>query len=525
MVYTLPRMTAIVVRQDWDNDGNFAGTYDDVSADTLPGVSIELGRDQGRVTGGPMVPKASWTLLNESRRYATEYSGSPLHGKLQPGHLCQISRFVGDDLVAMNATDTAMDSSDALMAGYSQPSIFTGRTDTPTEHYQLGQRTVDVPAYGMIQRLVNTLITYTNAGLLTLTTGQAMVEVLTAAGLSAADWVIDQDAIDNGYSLRHFYVDNEPAWDVCKRIWATSGPPSALYEDAYGKIHFEGRNYRTITTRCLTVQQTFSDLSSRLYFTDLEYEPSYLSVINDMTIDVEQRAAQQAGKVWEYGSSVTITNSATVDLIANVSDPLIALQTPVVTTDFLISFGSLTSVTLTQLSPLTYRIRLVAGGSGAVVTGITGNTGIQLQAEAVPVVSRNRVTGTFDVAPSQAAYGKHKPPDEISGAIWKDISEAHAAAIVDGYLVAYQAPRAIARVVLENATGALLYEMLSRQISDRIHVADSWSGVSLDMTIEKIQHEITTDNLHRVTFHCERVVELGWARWDVGRWDVDKWGQ
>jgi hypothetical protein len=73
----MPRLTPLFVRLDWDDDGTYTGTYDDVTADTLPGVSIELGRDQGRVIGGPKVPKASSKLLNESKRYATEYSGSP----------------------------------------------------------------------------------------------------------------------------------------------------------------------------------------------------------------------------------------------------------------------------------------------------------------------------------------------------------------------------------------------------------------------------------------------------------------
>jgi hypothetical protein len=273
------------------------------------------------------------------------------------------------------------------------------------------------------------------------------------------------------------------------------------------------------------VQQTFTDTATELYFADLAYAPSYDSVVNDMTIEVQTRATQVSQKVWEYGTSVSVGAGITVDLLAIVNDPIIDIHPPVVTTDYLLAGTALASLTVTQLSPYTYRIRLVGGAGAATIAPIVGNSGIQLRAAPVPVISRSQVMGTFDTAPSIAAYGSHQQKDEISGSIWQNMSEPHAAALIDGYLVAYQAPRAAIVMTIENATGLLLYEMLRRQISDRIHIADSWSGVALDVTIEQIQHEITTDNLHRVTFTCERVVELNWARWDVGQWDISKWGQ
>jgi hypothetical protein len=521
----MPRLTPLFVRLDWDDDGTYTGTYDDVTADTLPGVSIELGRDQGRVIGGPKVPKASSKLLNESKRYATEYSGSPLHGKLQPGHRITYGRWLGDDTIIGDDTIATGDDPEALGDGYAEVTIFTGRTLEPVEHYQLGQRAVEVSALGTTQRLINTNITWSNGALVDYTTGAAMVVALTQAGLGGNDYVIDQDAIDNGYTLRQWIVDDEPAWDVCRRIWASSGPPSALYETPDGKIHFEGRNYRTITDRCLTVQQTFSDTAAELYFADLDYAPSYDSVVNDMTIEVQTRATQVNQQVWVAGVATAVGAGATVDLLARVDDPIIDIDTPIAVTDYVLTGTAPASITVTQLSPYTYRIRIVGGAGSATLSGVGTNTGLQLRAKPVPVVSRSQVMGTFDTTASIAAYGNHKQKDEISGSIWQNMSEAHAAALIDGYLVAYQAPRAAIVMAAENATGLLLYEMLRRQISDRIHIADSWSGVALDVTIEQIQHDITTDNLHRVTLTCERVVELTWARWDVGRWDVDKWGQ
>jgi hypothetical protein len=92
------------------------------------------------VIGGPKVPKASSKLTNESRRYATEYSGSPLHGKLQPGHKITYGRWLGDDTIIGDDTIATGDDPEALGDGYAEVTIFSGRTLEPVEHYQWGQR-------------------------------------------------------------------------------------------------------------------------------------------------------------------------------------------------------------------------------------------------------------------------------------------------------------------------------------------------------------------------------------------------
>lgn len=545
-VYSLPETGPITFYEDFSGAGDFGGPYDDASDDVLSGVTIERGRDQGRVTGGPKAPKLGLRLSNESRRYATPFSGSPLHDQLEPGKRCRFGRMIGGD-VTMGDEVAVMGDPEALMGGEADVPLFTGITDEPDETYGVGRRTVSVNAYGLMGRLVG--VTVTIAYQASITTGAAMGLVLQAAGFTAAEYAIDSDVVANGRHLLHYYVDGRDAWEVCREIWATEGPPGALYEDAEGRVRFEGRNYRTLTERCQVVQAVFTDVAVSqddetmgsavvrmgdvrvtmggagvaLYHTDIQYKPSWGSVVNDISVQVEQRAAQSVQQVWQASGPLVLAADETRELIARVADPITSIQTPVVTTDFVLGAGSLASVTVTSLGPLAAKITLVAGAGGATVNPSGSNTGIQLRASPVTVVSTVAAQPTVDASDSQAEFGKRGLPSGLS--IWRGLSVEEAAGLCDGYLIAYSRPRAVVVMTVENATGQLLREILFREVGDRIHVEDAWSGIDLDVTVEQISHTITDGGRHVAVFTCERVVELDWALWDVGRFDVDRFGQ
>jgi hypothetical protein len=514
----------VFVREDWDDDDAFDGPYDDLSADVLPGITVERGRDQGRVIGGPKVPTSAWVLTNESRLYTTAYSGSPLHAVLAPGHAVEVGRKLGDDTVTMGDVDVEMGDPDALIGGFADALLFTGYSEEPTESLRIGDRVVRVSAYGRAQRLIETPVSIGYQAIIT--TGAAMVRAWEAAGLvDGTDFVVDPDEIANGYELLHWFVDGRSAWDVTRQVWANAGPPSAVYEAPDGRMHFEGKNYRSLTPRSMTVQQTFSDNTFDMFFIDMGYAPSHASVINDMSLEVEHRAVGALASVWQSQGGMTLANNEVRDVIARSgSDPWTGVVAPVSPTDFTISAGSLVSVTVTALGPLAVQITFTAGASGATLVPAGANTGIQLRAQPVTVVSEEVAVGTVSVVDSQAKFGRRAPATELASAIWRGIATTDAAGLIDGYLLAYREPRAVATVTLQNASGQLLYEMMQLEISDRVHISDSWSGINLDMTIEEISHSIDSLTNHRCRLVCERVVELDWARWDDGQYDVGRFG-
>lgn len=70
------------VRVDWDADGSFATTGDDISAD-VERLTYVLGACRD-FRGGTQASSAVLTLLNEDGKYSRENSSGPLYGKLRP---------------------------------------------------------------------------------------------------------------------------------------------------------------------------------------------------------------------------------------------------------------------------------------------------------------------------------------------------------------------------------------------------------------------------------------------------------
>ena len=77
---------------DWDGDGDYLDTGEDVTARVRGGKGIKItrGRDQIRALAPPMAAKLALTLDNTSRDYSPENSGGPLYGSLLPGRSVQV---------------------------------------------------------------------------------------------------------------------------------------------------------------------------------------------------------------------------------------------------------------------------------------------------------------------------------------------------------------------------------------------------------------------------------------------------
>lgn len=70
---------------DWDNDGTFGEAEDDISADVLS-LDAKRGRDYAsQLTGRSVAGKLTAVLDNESQKYSSFNTGSPITGKVLPG--------------------------------------------------------------------------------------------------------------------------------------------------------------------------------------------------------------------------------------------------------------------------------------------------------------------------------------------------------------------------------------------------------------------------------------------------------
>lgn len=540
---TLPRTGAVIAKVDWDNDGDFTDTYDDISSDLWHGdvLTINRGLDQARALGRPIVPLTTWRQRNQEGRYSTEYSGSPLHGLLKPGRPVIFEQELGD-AVTMDDADVAMDDAEALMGGLEAIRLFTGFTDEPAEAPGRFFRRVAMRALGASGQIKGAYVTIGYQA--TITTGAAAVLVLTALGLDTSK--IDSDVITNGRAMLHWYAYRREAWTLLEEIWATEGPPAAMYEDEYGLWNFEGRNYFTLQSRCQVAQHTFTDTSTTSsaeeptmdsttvtmddpiigidgdvesdVFVALTYEPGYKYIVNDATIEVTQKVSSSTVTLWTYNGSLTLAASETVTIFAKVNDPVSSIVTPVSGTDFTASVA-LASISASVIGGTTIAIVLTATASGSVITGFGGATGIKVRGVQVTTSGSVNAEPTIDTSASQAEYGVRSLSETFP--IWRTLDPAVASGLCDAYVLHYQDPRPVVRVKIQNRTGKLLRQILTRKISDRIHILDvnGLSGIDLDVQIKTLTYTMQGEWLQSLEMGCEKVVEQDWALWDVTEWD------
>ena len=73
------------LKVDWNNDGDFDDTHDDITSDTLS-ISWERGRDYASaLLGSTIAGKLTAVLDNTSNKYSPSNSSSALSGSLLPG--------------------------------------------------------------------------------------------------------------------------------------------------------------------------------------------------------------------------------------------------------------------------------------------------------------------------------------------------------------------------------------------------------------------------------------------------------
>lgn len=530
MSVELERRGATSVLVNWGNDGDPGdGLYDDTTEDLQrsPALIVEVGRDAARTSGRPRSATASGMWRNQHRRYSAENVASPLRGDLQPGRRVWITKEIGDDTITMADPVATMADPQVLMSGLSTARLFTGALNQPEELYGPGpnKRWIQWSAVGALEKLARA--DNITLGLLTsITTGELAQLVLDEAGLTADEYVLDQEMVENGRLLDWVVVDDRQPFQILMDIWASEGPTAAFYEDQYGRAVLEGNTYLFLTDRANTVQATYyASADDGLSFVGLKPTPSYQQIVNVVVFQSEQRAAQSTQQVAEYSGSLNLTAAEARTIILRSNDPLSAFTTPVLTTDYTVTGTALASVTATALGAFAVAITFTAGAGSATVGAPAGGSGPRLRGQPFTQVGTLDVPPTVDASASQAEFGKRALLSTIPRPL-PGLNPTDLAAVADAWILAYQDNRPAFEVTLVNKSGLLLHEILSRRVSDLIEVIDpTESGSSKQLTIHSIRHEIGGDQEHRVTFGCEARIDQTWARYDVGRFDVDRYGQ
>lgn len=460
------------VRIDWNGDGTFSAVGDDVTKRVLERtmLSMSYGRDQVRALSPISPGEAELEINNSSRDYSPENTSSPLAGNILPGRDLRVQ---------------------ATVSGVTY-SLYRGFLDDYNVLPDVETKTVKLTAVDLLGRFRDASVSIDLQS--SIRTGEAIGLILDKMGWPTASRDLDPGAT----VIRWYWEERTDALAALQKLIASEGPGSTAYVGADGSFVFRDRHHHLTRAASKTSQATFRGTSTSpepIISTPLVYDQGWRDIINDVTIAVQER--QPSGDltvVWTSDATFSIADGETLSLVAESSDPFYSAVTPEVVTDYALLSGAV-SVALSRTSGQSTTLYITASGGPAVLQGL------QLRAYAV------RVTRTVQVkaseSASQAKYGVRSYPGG-DPAPWAGVHDALAIAEL---ILAQRAERLpIVRIRLVSANDTRLTHQLVRDLSDRVTIVDTETGLNAEFYIERIEHTVLENGLFLETvFGCEKV--------------------
>lgn len=458
------------------------GPGDDVTDDIVSQTTVTYGRDQERQLSPGSIGNAAFSVNNSSRRYSPENTVSPLYGNLDPARPAVFR---------------------VSWSGINYP-LFVGRVDDFNIKVDRGDRTVDftfLDGLALLQGVKLSTGVYRS-----LRTGDVVNTILDLAG-----WTGGRD-VDKGATIINFWwAEGIDALTAIQDLVKSEGPPAIAYVGPDGTFIFRDRHHRLQRAQSSSVQATFtasavdctaSPPPSGFNFTKpFTYVHGWRDIVNSVVFDVSERAVDALPTpVWTSENTYSLGIGESLEISVSGSDPFINAITPVSGTDYTTSGAGVPVFTLDRTSGASVKITAIAVGGGVVLTGL------QLRAQAIPVVRSVKITK--EDTGSISAHGEKTYPDQ---APWANANDATAIANMILLHYANRRPTVQMRIVTEDPSHFV--QVLSRTISDRIHIKNDEMGLDDDFFIERVTHTISRRNMtgrapvHAVVLGCEKQLD------------------
>lgn len=493
------------IEVDWDKDG-FGSADDDVTLDTQvsEGRGDKVTCSYGRDLTSPLAPivsgRGGFTLDNMDRKYSPRYTGSPLFGRIKPARPVRITRTVPTGLYTDFYSDfypTGGDGelsdilSDIFPSGGGEVfTLFYGVTDDNPINPDVESKTASV---GLIDELgffrgvkISTPL-YSG-----IRTDEAIGYILDAAG-----WPAERRSLDAGATvIPYWWEEGEDALAALDKIVESEGSPAMLHMGTEGEVIFRSRHHRLIDTASVSPQATWSADGGPepVMGVPFSYDEAWRNIINTGLISVDVRTPQEEEDVWTLEGAIAFAASESKQFIAAGTDPFRNAVAPVEATDFILTSGTITSVTLSRTSGASTTITVTAGGGGAQIDG--------LKLRAQPVRTAYTVQVTASDATSIADYGQRSFPHDLP---W--CNQWDAQAILETAIEQRAQPLPVLGVTFLLGTDdpVRVAGVLSRNLSNRIIVNEPETATAGDFFLESIGHEFTADFDHVVNLGLEAV--------------------
>ncbi len=447
--YTFPitfEISDYFILVDWNNDGDFTDTYDDISSDVK---SIHYSRGKSDELGKAEVGQLSITLNNAGSKY-TPGAGGVISASLLPKRPIKVT--------------------------YGTPTsypLFYGFIEEIIPHPHLSEQDCIITA-------VDGLDFLSRHDLATALYKNALTGTIHGYILDDAGWSATMRTLDAGQ-------DTIPYWygaDIKARFAQEEIDDSEQgfsYVDGAGYFRFEDRVHRSTATH-QTSQGTFDNTMAQI-----TYSLNPKNVYNITKVTVTPWELKAEAELWRLQETPSIPVGGTYICWGESQYFVDAWVTPVITTDYTAS-GTVSIVT----TKFAKSIKLEITNTDTVAVTIT-----LLKARGTYYDDQTKVTRKAEDSTSQTAYQKRTL--EIDG---KYTTSADKAQSLCNYAIGkYKDPRAELTMSLVNKDATTLTQILSREISDRITVVNTKLGVSGDYFIDYMEHDISMSGLlHTATY-------------------------
>ena len=471
---------------DWNNDGDFTDSGDDITSDVLS-LSWERGRDYAsQLQGRSVAGKLSAVLVNTGGKYSPSNTSSALTGNILPGRTVKVQAGSGSFPytfpVAFNDGVRWQGKLDRILPA---PAAEGVKTATLTAFGTLGY----------LNQFETQLASQTNRR-----TDQAVGDILDDVGWTESD---DRDLDTGKTTISRFWISGKKAIDALRLV--EEAEAGFLLESKSGQIAFQNRHHRITQTASTTSQATFSDADGAAHtFVEVDQDDPLGTIVNHVEATARTFDTASVAVLWthpETGSaSPTLAPGEAKTFEAEFPNPdaansameVDAWTTPAATTDYLLNSASggggtnLTSdITVTQTKTaerMAITLTNSATGSDGYVT--------KLQARGTAVSTKNPCIVRAIDTTSQGIYGERKYvaktqfiPTTSEAQDWCE------------YQVAiFASPTNILTMTIPASTSGNIGQVLGRDLSDRITVTatnDAKLGISADFFIESERHQVS----------------------------------
>lgn len=234
---SLTSFVSISAKIDWNSDGDFGDSGEDVSADVQYPVTTKRGRQE--VVDVFQAGTAAFSLRNGDGTYTPLYASSPLYPNVLPGRVCQLQ-------VTYNAVTY---------------DLFKGRCSPSSGRFapdgQMNFEAID--AFEQLRLgLTNTALQQSKR-----------VDQLITAILDDISWPAGDRDLGTGLETLTVFTNHNRLPLNALQLAATQDPGAALFMSRAGKVVYQNRQYRSLRPVYATLAGTFDDIDQRIRLEDM----------------------------------------------------------------------------------------------------------------------------------------------------------------------------------------------------------------------------------------------------------------